>query len=121
MVLDSALGFSASIRSRTIATETDPLCAFLPLPGCLTVLSEVERYAEITARITHNHPEGIKGAKATAAAIYLARMGQSKDDIQRYIEQNYSYELNQTLEELRSAPRLSLRCQETVPEAIMCF
>ena len=59
-------------------------------------LEETERVAEISASITHNHPEGIKGAQATAAAIFLARTGHSKEDIRDYIEQRFGYDLHKT-------------------------
>lgn len=84
-------------------------------------LSEVEHYAEISAAITHNHPEGIKGAQATAAAIFLARVGKSKDEIREYIISKYGYNLSRTLEEIRPSYRFNESCQGTVPEAIIAF
>lgn len=59
-------------------------------------LEETERVAEISASITHNHPEGIKGAQATAAAIFLARTGHSKEEIRDYIEQRFGYDMHKT-------------------------
>jgi len=84
-------------------------------------LEETESLAEKSATVTHNHPEGIKGAQATAAAIYLARVGTKKDKIKEYIENKYGYDLNRTLDEIRPVYRFNESCQETVPEAIIAF
>lgn len=84
-------------------------------------LSEVERYAAISAAVTHNHQEGIKGAKATAASIFLARSGKSKDEIKEYVKSTYDYNLDRTLDEIRPDYRFNESCQETVPEAIIAF
>ena len=85
------------------------------------ILAEVEKYAEISAAVTHNHPEGIKGAQATAAAIFLARNGKTKEEIKAYIENKYGYNLNRSLDEIRPNYRFNESCQETVPEAIIAF
>ena len=71
--------------------------------------------------ITHNHPEGIKGARATAAAIFLARNGKSKDEIKRYIVETYGYNLSRTCDEIRPTYYHVESCQKTVPEAITAF
>lgn len=84
-------------------------------------LEETERVAGISAEITHNHPEGIKGAQATAAAIWMARNGKSKDEIREYIETRYGYDLKRTWKELNRTYRWDSSCQGTVPEAIICF
>jgi ADP-ribosylglycohydrolase len=84
-------------------------------------LVEVEACAEISAAVTHNHPEGIKGAKATAACIFLARKGKSKSEIKTYIESKYGYNLDRTLDEIRPNYLFNESCQETVPEAIIAF
>lgn len=84
-------------------------------------LIEVEACAEISAAVTHNHPEGIKGAKATAACIFLARKGKSKSEIKTYIESKYGYNLDCTLDEIRPDYEFNESCQETVPEAIIAF
>lgn len=84
-------------------------------------LDQVLNYALITARVTHNHPEGIKGAKATAATIFLARAGKNKQEIKSYIEQEFSYDLSRTLDEIRPFYHHVESCQETVPEAITAF
>jgi len=84
-------------------------------------IKDVEEFAEISAIITHNHPEGIKGAKATAATIFLARQGVNKDDIKKYIEDKYQYSLNRTCDEIRPYYNHVESCQETVPESITAF
>ena len=84
-------------------------------------LEKTLEVAKETAIVTHNHPEGIKGAQATAAAIYLARTGKSKRDIKQYIETTFSYDLGRTCDEIRPFYRFNESCQGTVPEAIIAF
>lgn len=84
-------------------------------------LEETERVAKISAEITHNHPEGIKGTQATAAAIWMARNGKSKAEIKEYIETKYEYDLDRTWEYLNQRYGWKSSCQETVPEAIIAF
>ena len=84
-------------------------------------LEETERIAKISAEITHNHPEGIKGAQATAAAIFMARTGKTKEEIKTYIEQTYGYDLQRTCDEIRPTYHFDESCQGTVPQAIIAF
>lgn len=84
-------------------------------------LEKTLEVAKETAIVTHNHPEGIKGAQATAAAIYQARTGKSKQDIKQYIETTFSYDLGRTCDEIRPFYRFNESCQGTVPEAIIAF
>ena len=84
-------------------------------------LETVRRMARLSAEVTHNHPEGIKGAEATAAAIFLARTGSTKVEIKAYIEENFHYDLSRTCDEIRPSYRHVESCQETVPEAIAAF
>ena len=84
-------------------------------------LDETERVAKISAEITHNHPEGIKGAQATAAAIFLARTGKSKEEIRNYISTTYGYNLARTCDDIRPHYGWEASCQGTVPEAIVAF
>jgi len=84
-------------------------------------IESVRRMAKLSAEVTHNHPEGIKGAEATAAAIFLARTGKSKAEIKAYIEENFGYDLSRTCDEIRPNYRHVESCQETVPEAITAF
>ena len=84
----------------------------------------IERTREVaraTANVTHNHPEGIKGAEATASAIYMARNGSSKEEIKEYIEREFYYDLSRTLDNIRPYYHHVESCQETVPEAIIAF
>jgi ADP-ribosylglycohydrolase len=82
-----------------------------------TVLDEAAR----TAEITHNHPEGVKGAQATALAIFLARSGSTKDEIRRTIQNRFGYDLNRTVDEIRPSYSFNESCQRTTPEAIIAF
>lgn len=84
-------------------------------------LDTVRRMARISADVTHNHPEGIKGAEATATAIFLARTGHSKAEIKAYIEDEFHYDLSRTCDEIRPNYYHVESCQETVPEAITAF
>ena len=82
-----------------------------------TILREAAR----TAEITHNHPEGIKGAQATALAIFLARTRSSKDEIRRTIQSRFAYDLDRTVDEIRPSYSFTESCQQTTPEAIIAF
>ncbi len=82
-----------------------------------TVLMEAKRSAEVT----HNHPEGIKGAQATATAIFLARNKANKSEIKAYIEATFGYNLNASLDEIRPSYQYNETCQESVPQAIIAF
>ena len=84
-------------------------------------LEETERVAGLSAAITHSHPEGIKGAQSTAAAIFMARNGKSKDEIKEYISTKYGYNLNRTCDEIRPVYDWDSSCQGTVPEAMVAF
>ena len=84
-------------------------------------LEETRKYAKLTAEVTHNHPEGVKGAEATASAIFMARTGAAKDEIKEYIIQEFGYDLSRTCDEIRPGYHHVESCQETVPEAITAF
>jgi len=84
-------------------------------------LDEALSLAKVSAEVTHNHPEGIKGAQATAAAIFLARQGKKKEEIKEYIEKEIGYDLSRTLEQIRPDYSFNELCQTTVPEAITCY
>lgn len=84
-------------------------------------LEETRHVARLTAEVTHNHPEGIKGAEATASAIFMARSGNSKDEIKAYIIQEFGYDLSRTCDEIRPKYHHVESCQQTVPEAITAF
>ena len=84
-------------------------------------LDKTLEMAKVTAEVTHNHPEGIKGAQATAAAIFLARTGHGKEEIKAYVEREFGYDLSRSCDEIRPAYHHVESCQETVPQAITAF
>ncbi len=84
-------------------------------------LEDTRRVARWTAEVTHDHPEGVKGAEATAAAIYMARTGSAKNSIRDYITREFGYDLSRTIDEIRPNYHHVESCQETVPEAITSF
>ena len=84
------------------------------LEECLTL-------AKTTAEVTHNSEEGIRGAQAVAAAIYLNKTGKSKADIKSYIEQTFGYDLSRSTDEIRPTYAFETACDKSVPESIICF
>lgn len=92
-----------------------------PVAWMNNCLRGVLKDARITAECTHDHEEGIKGAQATACAIYLARIGQTKNYIRSYIINNFGYDLNRKLDDIRPEYKFDNTCQGSVPEAILCF
>ncbi|MCP4699018.1 MAG: ADP-ribosylglycohydrolase family protein [Gammaproteobacteria bacterium] len=84
-------------------------------------LETVLEKAKQSAEVTHNHPEGIKGAKATAAAVFLARNGKDKPAIKRYIETEFGYHLSTPLDEIRRTYDFDVSCQGSVPQSIIAF
>ncbi|MBE5826714.1 MAG: ADP-ribosylglycohydrolase family protein [Butyrivibrio sp.] len=84
----------------------------------------LERTTEVarwSAEVSHDHPEGIKGAESVASAVYMARTGTGKEEIRRYIHDTYGYNFNRTLDEIRPTYHHVESCQETVPEAMTAF
>ena len=84
-------------------------------------LEEAQDLARTSAIVTHDHPEGVKGALATSDAIYLARVGASKDEIRDHIEVRYDYDLSFTVDDIRPEYSFEISCQKSVPESIVCF
>ncbi len=84
-------------------------------------LDEAIDLAKVSAEVTHNHPEGIKGAQATATAIFMARQGVSKTEIRDYVEQTFQYDLHRTIDEMRPRYGFTEICQTSVPESIICY
>jgi ADP-ribosylglycohydrolase len=84
-------------------------------------LEETLTQARYSAECTHNHPEGVKGAQATAAAIFLARTGSTKAAIKSYIAKEFGYDLDRALDKIRPAYLFDESCQGTVPEALIAF
>jgi len=101
-------GNGAAMRVSAVAYARDDIDS---------VLEEAER----TAEVTHNHPEGVKGAQATALAVFMARTGSSKDEIRSEIQSRFGYDLDRTCDEIRPDYGFDLSCQRTVPEAIIAF
>jgi len=92
-----------------------------PVGFAYSNLDEVLEKAKESAEVTHNHPEGIKGAQSTASSIFLAKNGKTKDEIKLFIETQFGYNLNFTLDEIRPNYRFDVSCQGSVPQAIKAF
>jgi ADP-ribosylglycohydrolase len=92
-----------------------------PVGWAFATLEETLAEAEKSAACSHNHPEGIKGAQAVAAAIFWARNGESKDFIRDAIAKRFGYNMSRTCEEIRPDYKLAFSCAETVPEALTAF
>ena len=84
-------------------------------------LEDVMIKARESAEVTHNHSEGIKGAQATAVAIYMAKTGSSKDEIKKFITDTFYYNLNRKIDDIRPYYKFDVSCQGSVPEAIIAF
>jgi ADP-ribosylglycohydrolase len=92
-----------------------------PIGWAFDTLDAVLREAKVSAAITHNHRDGIKGAQAVASAVFLARTGESKDAIKTFIEQRFGYKLNQRLAEIRPHYTFDSSSRGSVPQAIIAF
>jgi ADP-ribosylglycohydrolase len=92
-----------------------------PVAYARATLDEVLAEARRSAAVTHDHEEGIRGAQATAAAVFLARTGASKEQIRRYIAEQFGYFLDETLDELRPTYQFDASCQWSVPQSIIAF
>ncbi len=92
-----------------------------PVGVAFGTLDDVLCEAKRSAEVTHNHPEGIRGAQATAAAIFLARQGESKARIRRIIQDKFGYDLSRSVDSIRTTYSFNESCQGTVPEAIIAF
>jgi len=92
-----------------------------PIGWAFDTMEKVLDEARKTAICTHSHPEGIKGAQAIAAAVYLARKGKSKKQIKTFVQNKFGYNLNRTCDEIRPEYMFDVTCQGSVPEAIIAF
>lgn len=92
-----------------------------PLGLAAGSIDEAMRLAEASAAVTHDHPEGIRGAQAVALAVYLARTGDDQASIRREIESRIGYDLSRTLADIRPGYRFEVSCQNSVPEAMTAF
>ena len=92
-----------------------------PVGFAFDTAEEVLEQARLTAVISHDHPEGIKGAQATAMAVFLARKDHDKQEIREQISRRFGYDLQRSVEQIRPGYSFRISCQETVPEAIVAF
>lgn len=92
-----------------------------PVGWMFGTMDETLREAEATAVVTHNHPEGVKGAQAVAAAIFLARTTRDKDGIKEFITEHFGYDLERTTDQIRPGYQFDSSCQGSVPESIIAF
>lgn len=92
-----------------------------PCAWAANSLEEAHELAGRSAVVSHDHPEGIKGALSTCDAIYLARTGAGKEEIRGHVESRYGYDLSRTVDEIRPAYSFEVHCKKSVPEAIVCF
>ena len=92
-----------------------------PIGVVFDTLEEVAAEAKRCADVTHNHPEGVKGAQATAVAVFLARSGQTKEAIKAHIEREYGYNLSESLDAIRPQYFFDVSCQGSVPQSIVAF
>ena len=84
-------------------------------------LDEALALAAVTASVSHNHPEGVKGAQAIAASVFLCKQGKSKTEIKEFVEKTFFYNLDRTINEIRPTYDFDVSCQGSVPEAIIAF
>jgi ADP-ribosylglycohydrolase len=92
-----------------------------PVGFASTTLEDVLIEAHRSSEVTHDHPEGIKGAQAVASSVFLARTGQSKQQIKNYLEVAFGYDLDTSLDEIRPRYEFQVSCQKSVPQAIRAF
>jgi ADP-ribosylglycohydrolase len=92
-----------------------------PIAWAFDTEEKVLEEARKSAEITHNHPEGIKGAEATALAIFMARKGATKEEIRERISTQFEYDLSRTVDEIRPEYKFEVSCAKSVPESIICF
>ena len=124
-------GYGTNFRNWALSNQTEPYNSWgngsamrvSPIGFALEDLNFVLAEAKRSAEVTHNHPEGIKGAQATAAAIFLARTEKSKKHIKSYIENTFGYDLSFSLDQIRPNYQLQfdVSCQGSVPQAIVAF
>lgn len=122
-------GYGGSFRRWIVSDSPQPYHSFgngsamrvSPVGWAFDTLEATLQAARKSAEVTHNHPEGIKGAQATAACIFLAREGKSKDFIKAYVADTFGYDLNRTCDEIRPSYRFDVTCQGSVPESIIAF
>ena len=123
------VGYGGSFKAWLKSDEHEPYNSWgngsamrvSPIAWAFDTEEKVLEEARKSAEITHNHPEGIKGAEATALAIFMARKGASKEEIRERISTQFTYDLSRTVDEIRPAYKFEVSCQKSVPESIICF
>ncbi len=122
-------GYGKSFYKWLFSDSFSPYCSFgngaamrvSPVGFASDTLETVLKEAKRSAEVTHNHPEGIKGAQVTAAAVFMARQGTSKKEIKQYLAEFSGYDLEQTLDEIRPHYSFDVTCQGSVPQAVRAF
>lgn len=122
-------GYGGMFQDWALHRRRDPYNSFgngaamrvSPVGFAFETIEEVLAWSERSAAVTHDHPEGIRGAQATAAAIYYARRNKDKDEIRRTLESQFGYDLSTGLDEIRPTYRFNETCQGTVPQALRAF
>lgn len=122
-------GYGGKFRRWCLRSETQPYGSYAngsamrvsPVAYVASGLEECLDLAEASAEVTHNHPDAIAGAQATASAIYMARAGSSKAEIGKFITEQFGYNLTRTISDIRQNYRNSVSCKKTVPESIVAF
>ncbi len=112
---------SENIQSPYYAFSNGCAMRVSPVGLYAKTLDEALELSKISAEVTHNHPEGIKGAQAIASCIYLCKSGKSKNEIKTFIESHFGYNLNRTIENIRLDYEFDVTCNGSVPEAIIAF
>jgi ADP-ribosylglycohydrolase len=122
-------GFGSEFKRWAASDDSEPYGSWgngsamrvSPVAWAFDTLAEVLYRARESARVTHNHPEGIKGAQATAAAVFLARSGTAKWELRAEVERRFRYDLSFALDDIRPTYTFDSSCQGTVPQAIVAF
>jgi ADP-ribosylglycohydrolase len=122
-------GYGGAFKNWAKSADTQPYFSFgngsamrvSPIGFAYNDLETVLKQAAYSAEVTHNHPEGIKGAQAIAASIFWARNRCSKDEIMRNVETQFGYQLNDSVEHLHQHYQFDVTCQGSVPQAIIAF
>jgi ADP-ribosylglycohydrolase len=122
-------GYGASFRTWMLSSNPKPYNSWgngsamrvSPVGWVAESLDWALEESKRSAEVTHDHPEGIKGAQSVSAAIFLARTGATKDTIREFISRKFGYDLNRTIDEIRPTYIFEVSCQHSVPEAIIAF
>ena len=122
-------GYGARFISWVLTDDPEPYGSYgngsgmrvSPVGWLYDSMERTREVARWTAEVSHNHPEGVKGAESVAAAIYMARNGSNMEEIRGYIEKEFGYDLSRTLDEIRPKYQHVEDCMHTIPEAFECF